>query len=89
MKIGRRTGFTLVELLVVIAVIGLLGDAALAAQPVEDLAVGRVRVEPVGLQRPEGCIGRVVEPEALVGAEDGDRRVELVQGGGTEKRPPF
>ena len=64
------------------AVIGLLRDAALVAQPVEDLGIGRVAVEPVGIERPELGISRVVDTQALVGAEDGNRGVELVQGRG-------
>ena len=62
-----------------LAVVCLLRDAALVPEPVKDFGIGRVTVEPIGIERPECGIGGVVEAQALVGTEDGDRRVELVQ----------
>ena len=79
-RLERRIGLQLPGLPV--AVIGLFGQPPQLAQAVEDLAVGGPGRQPVGIERPQFGIGRVVEAQSLVGAEDGDGGVELVERAG-------
>ena len=55
-----------------VAVVHHLRQARQLAQAVEQLAVGRLGGEPVGVELPQRAIGLVEERQALVGAEDGD-----------------
>ena len=64
------------------AVVGLLGQAALGAQPVEDLAVRRPRLEEGGIEAPKGRIGGVVEDQPFGPVEDRHGGGELVQRAG-------
>ena len=62
------------------AEVGLFGQHALGAQPVQDLRLARPAVEKGDVQGPELPIGGVVEDELLAPVEDGHGRRELVQG---------
>ena len=59
--------------------IALLREQAQLAQPVEDLALRRVRGQPILLQVPEARIFAIAEHETPIGPEDRDRKRELIQ----------
>ena len=59
--------------------VALLGQAAHFAQPLEDLAVRRMRAEPVFLEVPELGISLVRKLQALVRPEDRDRNRQAMQ----------
>ena len=61
------------------AEIHLFGDAAIGAEPVEDLPVGRIALQELRVEAPELLVGGVAEAHPLLPVErrDGDR--ELVQ----------
>jgi hypothetical protein len=63
-----------------VAVVDLhLRQARQLAQAVEHLRVGRLGLQPVGIERPQPSVGLVEEGEALVGAEDGHCRGDAVE----------
>ena len=55
-----------------VAVVHHLGQPRQLAQAVEQLAVGRLGGEPVGVELPQRAVGLVEERQPLVGTEDGD-----------------
>ena len=71
---GKRLRLPLAEVF-------LLGQLALGAQRVEDLAVGRLLIEEGRFERPDLPIGGVVEDEPLRPVEDGHRGRQLVEHG--------
>src|SRR6185312_143582 len=60
-------------------IVALLGEPASLAQPVEDLAIGRMGVEPILRQFPQPRKSAVVESQLLVAPEDRDRSRQLVE----------
>jgi len=62
---------------------------ALLAQAVEHGAVGRLRLQPLGVELPELAVGIVVENELLLAIEDGDRRLDAVEGAVVGRDLPF
>ena len=61
------------------AEIGLLGQLSRRPQAVEDFAVGRLRIEEGGIERPDLAVGGVVEGQLLGAVEDRHRRRQLVE----------
>ena len=57
----------------------LLGQLAGGAQTVEHRRVARLLIEEAGIEIPQRPVGRVVEGELLVGAEDGDAGGQVVE----------
>ena len=62
-----------------VAVVDDFGKARQLAQPIEQLRIGRLRRQPVGVEQPQLAIGLVEERKALVGTENGDRRGDAIQ----------